>query len=478
MIDESGQPLVLVVDDDPSVLSTTGLILQEEGFKVALCPNGRAALERFGKDVYTVILDISLPDMSGLEVFEELKEKKPLVPIILYTGLEEKEQRVGIRRRFRPHAYIVKGGKQEELLDTVVGAVECYMQTLKAIKLHAKLELAEKENVSLREELGKKARFEDICTKNSGMEEVIAQAKKASVSPYPVLITGESGTGKELLAKAIHYNSPRSDKPLVILNCAAIPRELIESELFGHEKGAFTGATMRKLGLFEVANRGSIFLDEIGDLSTSAQAKILRVLQEKEFQRVGGTELIKVDVRVLAATNKNLAEEIKNNNFREDLYYRLNSISLHLPPLRERKGDIPLLVNHFLKKSSQEVKKHIHGISPECMSFLEGYDWPGNIRELQNVVERLVTWAENNSTITEDYLPPELLSQMVKVPQIYKRTGKLYSTMHSLEKDIITKALKDAEGNKSKAAEILGISRPLLYRKIELYGLMETAQKP
>ncbi|HHT9120408.1 MAG TPA: sigma-54 interaction domain-containing protein [Candidatus Hypogeohydataceae bacterium YC41] len=476
MTNEQQQPVVMVVDDDPSVLRTTGINLEAEGFKVVLCPNGRAAIEAFNKGIYTVILDISMPDMSGLEVFENLKEMNPIVPIILYTGLKEREQREGIRRRFRPHAYILKGSEPEELIDTVLGAVECYRETLNAIKLHTEVEVREKENICLREELGKKARFEDICTRDPKMKEVISQAQKASSVPYAVLITGESGTGKELLAKAIHYNSPRASKPFITLNCAAIPRELIESELFGHEKGSFTGATQRKVGLFEAANQGSIFLDEIGDLSTAAQSKILRVLQEKEVQRVGGTEPIKVDVRILAATNKNLADEIKKNNFREDLFYRLNSISIHLPPLRERRGDIPLLVERFLTKSSNEIKKRIQGVSAECMRILESYDWPGNIRELQNVIERLVTWTENDSIITEDFLPPELLSQIVRTSPHYKRTGKLYEVIHSLEKDIIANALKEAGGNKSKVAEILGISRPLLYKKIELYGLEEPVQ--
>lgn len=471
MSNEQQRPLVMVVDDDAVVLKTTGLCFEEEGFKVELCASGQAAIEKFNKSVYTIVLDIKMPDMSGLDVFEKLKEKNPLVPIILYTGMKEKEKREGIRRRFRPHAYILKGSEPEELLDTVVGAVESYTQTLKAITLDTELELKERENVSLREELGKKARFEDICTRAPSMIEVISQARKACNVPYAVLITGESGTGKELLAKAIHYDSSRAHNPLVILNCAAISKELVESELFGHEKGAFTGATQKKVGLFEVANNGSIFLDEIGDLGAAAQAKILRVLQEKEFQRVGGTATIKVDVRVLAATNKSLTEEIKNNNFREDLFYRLNAISIHLPPLRKRKGDIPLLVNGFLEKSSNEVKKSIKGISPACMSLLEGYDWPGNIRELQNIIERLVTWVENNSIITEDYLPPELLPQMVGATPQYKSGGKLYEAIQEVEQSKIASALKEAGGNKSKAAEILGVSRPLLYKKIDLYGL-------
>lgn len=472
------RPCVMIVDDDPAVLRSAGLLLEQEGLKVVLCSGGREATSKFNEEVHTVVLDIAMPEMSGLEVFEEIKRKNPLVPVIFHTCMGDLSERIKIRRTFRPNGYVWKGGSTEELVDTVLGAIQGYSKYLEVMKLSAALEKREKENVSLREELGKKARFEDLCTKDPKVKEVIVQAQKASTTPYAVLITGESGTGKELLAKAVHYNSPRAGKPFITLNCAAIPRELIESELFGYEKGAFTGAAQRKLGLFEVANQGSIFLDEIGDLGTSAQAKILRVLQEKEFQRVGGDETIKVDVRILAATNKNLAAEIKNNKFREDLFYRLNAVSIHLPPLRERRGDIPLLVDHFLKKSSLEIKKSIRGISPECMGFLERYDWPGNIRELQNVVERLVTWAEDDSIITEDYLPPEVLSQMVRSPRYYKYSGKLYQTIHALERDMIVSALKEADGNKSKAAEILGVSRPLLYRKMELYGLAESVQEP
>jgi DNA-binding NtrC family response regulator len=471
-----GSPCVMVVDDDETTLRCTGQLLEEEGLNVVLCLGGKEAISKFHEKIYTVVLDITMPDMSGLEVFEELKKKNPLVPIILYTGMKDRWERLKVRRAFRPHAYILKAGSTDELTDTVLGAVESYSKYLEVMRLSTTLERSERENISLRQELGKRFGFQNICTQEARMHDLLQQAQKASTVPYPILITGESGTGKEVLAKAIHYNSPRADKPLVVVNCAAIPRELVESELFGHEKGAFTDATQRKIGFFEVAHKGSIFLDEIGDLSPSAQAKMLRVLQEKEFQRVGGTELVGVDVRVLAATNKNLAEEIKNNNFREDLFYRLNAIFIHIPPLRERRGDIPLLVDHFLKKSSQEIKKRIRGISPECMSLLEMYDWPGNVRELQNAIERVVTLADNDSTITEVYLPPELLSQMARTPYHYKSDGKLYETIQGVEKEIIANTLKAVGGNKSRASEILGISRPLLYKKIELYGLGDLSQ--
>ncbi|MDI6760604.1 MAG: sigma-54 dependent transcriptional regulator [Candidatus Brocadiaceae bacterium] len=464
----------MVVDGDADALCTTRLLLETEGLRVESCRSGREAIEKYDEGIYTVVLDISLPDIHGVEVLEAIRKKNSLVPIILYTGLEERD-RGEMRRNLHPHTYIFKGCIPECLLNAVVGAIECYRRTLKALELERQLAIKERENVSLRKELGRRIRFEDICTRDPKMKEAIAQAQKSTAVSYPVLITGESGTGKELLSRAIHYNSPRIDKPFVTINCGAIPKELLESELFGHEKGSFTGAIEKKLGLFEVADQGSIFLDEIGDLSASAQAKILRVLQEKEFQRVGGVKTIKVDVRVISATNKNLSEEIEKGSFREDLFYRLSTISIHLTPLRERKDDVLLLTDHFLKKISQEVGKRIRGISAECIRLLEAYGWPGNVRELQNIIERLVTLAEDESTITEDLLPLELLTKAGPIHH-YKYTGNLYETVHALERDIIAGVLKETGGNKSKAAEFLGISRPLLYKKMEFYGLIEPAQ--
>ncbi len=462
---------VMVVDDDPSILECTEQLLAEEGFEVVLCQNGEEAVNKFNEKIYAVVLDLTLPDMFGLEVFEKLKEKNPLVPIILYTGMSDIRERIKVRRTFRPHAYILKGRTQDELMDTVVGAVHSYSNYLESMRLSTALERYKKENVSLREELGKRFGFESIYTQSLRMKDIFQQAQKASNSPYAILITGESGAGKELLARAIHYSSPRADKPFVVLNCAAIPDGLVESELFGHEKGSFTGAVQMKVGLFETADQGSIFLDEIGDLGPSAQAKVLRVLQTKEFQRIGGTELITVNVKLISATNKNLKEEIKNNNFREDLFYRINAISFHLPPLRERKEDILLLVKHFLQQSSQELKKHITGVSPACMSLLKEYSWPGNVRELKNVIERLATWAEDGSILSDEFLPPEILSALQDSPQKYKDAGGLYKAGRNLERDMIVEALRQARGNKSKAAETLGISRQVLYKKLELYGI-------
>jgi DNA-binding NtrC family response regulator len=466
---------VMVVDDDPSILECTEQLLAEEGFEVVLCQNGEEAVNKFNEKIHAVVLDLTLPDMFGLEVFEKLKEKNPLVPIILYTGMSDRWERIKVRRTFRPHAYILKGRTQDELMDTVVGAVHSYSNYLESMRLSTALERYKKENVSLREELGKRFGFESICTQSLRMKDIFQQAQKASNSPYAILITGESGVGKELLARAVHYSSPRADKPFVVLNCAAIPNDLIESELFGHEKGSFTGAIRMKVGLFETADQGSIFLDEIGDLGPSAQAKVLRVLQAKEFQRIGGTESITVDVKLISATNKDLKEEIKNNNFREDLFYRINAISFHLPPLRERKEDILLLVEHFLQQSSQELKKHITGVSPACMNLLKEYRWPGNIRELKNVIERLATWAEDGSILSDEFLPPEILSALQDTPQKYKAAGGLYKAGRNLERDMIVEALRQVKGNKSKAAETLGISRQVLYKKLELYGIESLA---
>ncbi|CAG1022921.1 partial Regulatory protein AtoC, partial [Patescibacteria group bacterium] len=277
---------------------------------------------------------------------------------------------------------------------------------------------------------------------------------------------------KEVIAKSIHYNSSRSGQPFVVLNCAAIPRDLIESELFGFEKGAFTGAMETKQGLFEVADKGTIFLDEIGEMHVHTQAKLLRVLQEKELQRVGGTKIIKIDVRILAATNKDLKSAMSSGGFREDLFYRLNVVPIHIPPLRERKEDIPLLIAHFLQLSCADVGKHVKGFTPEALVFLSNYTWPGNVRELRNVVERIVTLAPDDGMIGVEMLPQEVCNRSAVEVQKYKSTGILYEAQRQLEIEMIMDALKSTEGNKSKAAELLGISRKVLYEKIEAHKIL------
>lgn len=332
-------------------------------------------------------------------------------------------------------------------------------------------ERIEHENKNLRKQQKVRSSLDAIVGRSLKIKETLELVKKVSNSPYSILITGESGTGKELIAKAIHYNSTRSGCPFVVVNCAAIPRDLLESELFGHEKGAFTGAVETKQGLFEVADKGTIFLDEIGEMHAHTQAKLLRVLQEKELLRVGGTRIMKIDVRILAATNKDLKAAIGNGQFREDLFYRLNVVPIHIPPLRERKEDIVLLAEHFLVLSCADVGKRVKGFTPEALTFLSNYSWPGNVRELRNVIERIVTLAPDDCIVGTEMLPQEVCNTSAARLQKYKSAGTLYEAQKQLEIEMIMDALKSTEGNKSKAAELLGISRKVLYEKIENYKI-------
>lgn len=333
-------------------------------------------------------------------------------------------------------------------------------------------ERVEFENKNLKKQQKAHSSFDDIVGTSLKIKETLEVVKKVSNAPCSILITGESGTGKELIAKAIHYNGSRSGQPFVVLNCAAIPRDLIESELFGYEKGAFTGAMGPKQGLFEVADKGTIFLDEIGEMHAHTQAKLLRVLQEKELLRIGGTKVIKIDVRILAATNKDLKTAISNGEFREDLFYRLNVVPIHIPPLRERKEDIPLLIAHFLALSCADIGKRVKGFTPEALTFLSNYTWPGNVRELRNVMERIVTLIPDDSMVGVEMLPLEVCNKSAVRLQKYKSAGTLYEAQRQLEMEMIMDALKSAEGNKSKAAELLGISRKVLYEKIENYKIV------
>ncbi len=685
-------PLVMVIDDNESILQTLKYILEDEGYAVQLFNNGKTAIEQFNNKVHTVILDIIMPEIDGFKVFEELKKRNQFCPIIFQTGYVEEQNRDNIRKNFRPYAYVIKGQDPDQLLDTLAGAVEYYKnfqenlllnselqevnqqliqktrdlskantdiqnfnQTLevtvekqvkeiarkeeilariieigniinsnldlnkvlvtvmkisksmmnaeackitlfdakdpniankvtlekggKIIKHSFKLDenkgitkwvidhkesiiidnvynderyfkkydeipgftiktmlcipfkvkegilgvaqvinkkndndfddndkdifsilctqvalavknarlfeelnrtnaLKEKENIILRDQLMEKFTLKNIIVKSPKMQDLIEMVKKVTNAPYSVLITGESGTGKELIAKALHFNGSWSNGPFYAMNCAAVPKDLIESELFGHEKGAFTGATQQKPGLFELSDGGSLFLDEIGDMSMQAQAKILRILQEKELQRIGGSELIKVNVRILAATNKDLQQEIKNGNFREDLYYRLNVVSIHIPPLRERKEDIPYLVNHFLIQSNKDMNKHITELPSDIMNIFMQYNWPGNIRELKNTIERIVTLSIGEGEhveISKNLLPPEIdNSNNIADYKKYKSIGNMYLAQKQLEKEMITEALEKTKNNKSQAANLLGISRKVLYEKIQTHELNQS----
>jgi DNA-binding NtrC family response regulator len=415
---------------------------------VLTAENGPKALaiieaERVG----IVITDLVMPGMDGIELMKRAKENQPNIEVIIITAYGSIPTAIAAMKE-GAYDYIEKPFCPERAEFLVK-------------KLAEHQELVE-ENLSLRQRLEDHYRFENIIAKSSKMQRVIEVIKIVAKSNATVLITGESGTGKELVARAIHSQSHRQGKPFVAVSCAALPESLLESELFGHEKGSFTGAYAQKKGKFEFANRGTLFLDEVGEMSANIQVHLLRVLEEKEFTRVGGNEPIKVDVRVISATNKDLKRAIATGEFREDLYYRLNVVTIELPPLRERKEDVPLLAQHFLNKFALENQKEITGFSPEATEFLLGYDWPGNVRELENAIERAVILAKD-SLITVADLPQENISLARSAP-----TGK---SLKELEKDHLLNILNETGGNYSETARILGITRMTLYNKAREYGL-------
>lgn len=439
---------VLVVDDEEGIRQSLGDILEDEGYEIISAENGRDALSIIETDSPDLVfLDIWLPDRDGIEILEEIRTKKPTLPVVMISGhatidLAVKATRIGA------YDFLEKPLSLDRVLLTAQRALE--------------RGVLEKEFLALKEDISRKWQL-------IGNSEIIKQLKRQinilAANTSRVLITGESGTGKELVARLIHFSGPRAGNPFIEVNCAAIPHELIESELFGHEKGSFTGAHERKKGKFELADNGTLFLDEIGDMSLQTQAKVLRVIETQEFQRVGGSKKIRVDVRIIAATNKDLQEEVKKGTFREDLFFRLNVIPLHIPPLRERKEDIPLLVNFFLEEFSREYKKSKKTLTDKALKALINYDWPGNVRELKNIIERLVimTLAE---TITE---------KDISLYEIGKKDYFSYKTLkearEAFEKDFILLKLKENNWNISKTAEALNIERSNLHRKIKSYGL-------
>jgi len=439
---------ILVVDDEAIVRESLRDWLSDVGHQVLTAENGPQALEIIQKEKPGIaIADLVMPGMDGIELLKRAKEISPGIEVIIITAYSSIPTAIAAMRE-GAYDYIEKPfcPEKAELL------IEKLMEHQRLIE----------ENVSLHQKLEERYRFENIIAKSPKMQQVIEVIKVVAKSNATVLITGDSGTGKELVARAIHSQSYRKDKPFVAVSCAALPESLLESELFGHEKGAFTGAHAQRKGKFEVANRGTLFLDEIGEMSANIQVHLLRVLEEKEFTRVGGNELIKVDVRVVSATNKDMKKAIASGQFREDLYYRLNVVTIELPLLRERKEDIPLLAQHFLKKFAVENQKEITGFSPEATDFLLKYEWPGNVRELENAIERAVILAKN-SYIEVVNLPQENL--------LLVHSALLGRSLAEAEKDHILNILSEAGGNYSQAARILGISRATLYNKIRAYGL-------
>lgn len=447
---------ILAVDDDKSISTLVKSILSlEKNYEITTVISGEACLKYIREEIPDLVLmDIQMPGIDGIETLKRIKEYDSRIPVIMMSAHGTIERAVR-SMKLGAYDFITKPIERERLLITVKNA-------LMTSSLRREVD-------ELKSELKQKYTFKNIIGQSGVMQEVFKSVEKVVDSNVTVLIQGESGTGKELIARAIHYHGrTRSNKPFVAVNCTALPESLLESELFGHEKGSFTGAVGRRVGKFEQASSGTIFLDEVGLMSPATQAKVLRVLQEREFERVGGTELIKVDVRVISATNKDLEEAMKKGEFREDLYYRISVFPIKLPALRERKEDIPLVAAHFLKKYNEQENKQIEGISPEALELLMAYNWPGNVRELENAVERAVVLTTDKEIGAKE-LPAAVRSLGEK--KLYESDNTLSSWIEKLEEEALRQALLENEGNISKTAKKLGIGRATIYRKAKKYGL-------
>ncbi len=449
---------ILVVDDDAGVRKSISWQLSRQGYEVHTASNAEEGLEFLrSRRVDLVISDVRMPGMDGIEFLEHIKEEGLADSVIMISAFGSFDSVIEAMKR-GAYDYIHKPFKKEELLLTIRKAEE--------------RERLKRENQELKRKIVMGSSEIEIVTHNSKMQEILKLVSKLANFNSTVLITGESGTGKELIARMLHENSPRKDKPFVAINCGAIPESLIESELFGYVKGAFTDAWRDKPGLFEAANGGTLFLDEIGSLPLHMQVKLLRVLQEGEVRRVGGNKSIKIDVRIVAAGAQDLRELIKEGKFREDLYYRLNVVSVHLPPLRERKDDIPVLIDHFRRKFNLKLGTKISGITKEALDLLMRYKWPGNVRELENVIERAMIMADG-SEITVSDLPPQILGyepESSRIP-LPKDCLSIRKASAILEKQLIMEALKRTKGNRTAAAKLLEISHRALLYKIKEYDI-------
>jgi DNA-binding NtrC family response regulator len=449
---------ILIIDDEKSVLDMLNVVFKKEGYRVKKSLSAQKALELIDEEDFDLILsDIRLPQISGMELLRRIKEIKPGIPVIMITAYGTIKQAV---EAFKAGAidYVVKPFDVDELKIVV-------SQGLEKIKLR-------EENILLKKELKEKYSFKNMVGKSKKMKEIYSLIEKVAATDSTVLITGESGTGKEMAARAIHLLSWRWENPFVSLNCSALPENLLESELFGHVKGSFTGAVANKKGMFEVAEKGVLFLDEVGEMSPWTQVKLLGSIQDKIIRRVGGTEEIPVDVRIIAATNQNLKKRIEEEKFREDLFYRLNVISFEMPPLREKKEDLPLLISHFLKNYCKKMGKKMKRIVPEVMNIFESYSWPGNVRELENLIERIVA-IDDRETITEDSLPEEILKPHKKPETnlLFNQGFRLNSHLDEIAQDYIREARQAANGNLKETASLLGVSYRTLRYLIDKYGL-------
>ncbi len=449
---------ILVVDDEKSILDLLSVVLRKEGYSVLTSLSATQALDFINKeDLDLVLTDIKLPQMSGMDILRYVKEKKPDIPVVMITAYGTIKQAV---EAFKEGAidYVVKPFDMEELKIIVSQGLE--KRRLK------------QENTLLKKEFKEKYSFANMVGKSKNMQEIYNLIEKIATSDTTVLITGESGTGKEIAARALHVHSRRKERSFVSLNCGALPENLLESELFGHMRGSFTGAVATKKGMFEVAEKGTLFLDEVGEMSALTQVKLLRTLQERKIRRVGGTEEIAVDVRIIAATNQDLKKRIEQGRFRDDLFYRLHVISFEMPPLRKRKDDIPILANHFLNKYCAKLEKNNKRFAPEVINIFETYPWPGNVRELENAVERIVA-IEERETITKKSLPDELLApQQETDPGIDLSAGfDLNKTVDDITKAYVKQALLVSDGRLKDTAVLLGVNYRSLRYLIDKYNL-------
>jgi len=453
---------ILVVDDEKSMCQFLSIMLRKEGYEITTVNNGKKAIEEITAAKFDVVLtDIKMAGMDGMEVLQEVKRLDPSMPVIIMTAYASQKTAIEAVNQGAFH-YLIKHAKNDEIKMVVRNALD--MRRVKT------------ENVYLKKQLRKAGDLKTIIGKSDEMQKVYQMVDKVADTESTILVYGESGTGKELIARAIHQRSSRANGPFVSINCGALPESLLESELFGHVKGSFTGAIRDKEGLFKVAQGGTFFLDEIGETSPTIQVKLLRVLQEREVIPVGGTNPIKVDVRLVAATNADLEKAIKQERFRADLYYRLNVIPIHLPPLRKRRDDVPLLVQHFLRKYNDDLPtERQKGINKDAMELLVNYDWPGNVRELENVVER-ATILEDTSQITVESLPDKLRVPGGGSSQLI--TERAQVTLDELEREYLIKVLNDTNWQKKRASQILGINASTLYRKIQRYGLDKMDKHP
>lgn len=453
------EKLIFIVDDEQAISKLlTYWVRDKWKYNAESFATGEDVLKNLHKRPDVVLLDIMLPGLDGIETLKRIKAFDENLPVIMLSAQGSIEVAVD-SLKFGAYDYFTKPIDQQKLELAIKNAIKSYDLT--------------KEIQNLKENVKQTYSFDNIISADGKMQDVFKLVSKVLDNDISVLIYGESGTGKELIARAIHYNGKRKDRPFIAVNCASIPRELLESELFGHERGSFTGAHQRKLGKFEVARGGTIFLDEVGELEMVLQAKLLRVIQQKEFERVGGTEIIKTDVRIISATNKDLKKAVENKEFREDLFYRLNSFPIHIPPLRQRKGDILILAEHFLKKFNEKLGKNCKGFTRRALKLIYDYSWPGNVREMENTIERCLIISEGDNIDVED-LPPHIRTE--DYPANFDFAGPLFADdtvipFEKLKEEAIRHALKVTNGNIVEAAKKLQLGRATIYRLMDKYNI-------